>query len=358
MSDSVKVVKAALDDGGGGADGDIVLRGVIDAASLANLKVDSYQREILPMSKIKDLATALRTGKVPDIELGMRGGNYLEREGVFYLQDEVFIVDGLQRTSAAKELLKQGLIPRLGATVHFNTDFKSEQDMFRKLNVLGVKLSANVLLRNEREAFESVEMLYRLCRDSSFTLYNRVTWEQRMKRDHLVGGIRLLHTAIQQHIRFTELPSDKERRGNYAELASTFDKMMLKIGRNTVRENVKRYWEVLDECFNVRGVSYSTRAPHLNKGFLTTIARVFANHRNFWADSTFVCSAELRKKISTFKILDPYIASLCCSSGPSLKGLYSLIIEHIDSGKRKHRLIHFDKAETFVDDDEDNDEQP
>lgn len=345
MGDSIKVVKAALDDGG--PDGDIVLRGVIDPSSLANLKVDSYQREILPTSKIKDLAQALRTGKVPDIEIGMRGGNYMEREGNFYLQDECFIVDGLQRTSAARELLKHGLLPRLGATIHFNTDFKSEQDMFRKLNVLGVKLSANVLLRNERDAFPSIEMLYRLCHDSSFTLYNRVTWDQRMKRDHLIGGIRLLHTALHQHIRFTDLPTEAERRGNYTQLSSTFERMMQKIGRNTVRENVKRYWEILDECFNVRGVSYSTRAPHLNKGFLSTMARVFANHRNFWADSVFVCSADLRKKISTFKILDPYVASLCCSSGPSLKILYNLIVDHVNSGKRTKQLIHFDKAEVY-----------
>lgn len=344
MADSVKLIKAALDDAAGE---DIILRGVVDPASLANLKVDSYQREILPMSKIKDLAQALRTGSVPDIELGMRGGNYIERDGAFYLQDDVFVVDGLQRTSAARELMKQGLIPRLGATVHFNTDFKSEQEMFRKLNVLGVKLSANVLLRNERESYPAIEMLYRLTHDSSFTLYNRVTWDQRMKRDHLIGGIRLLHTAVHQHIRFTELPSNKERRGNYTDLSSTFNKMMEKIGRNTVRENIKRYWEVLDECFNVRGVSYSARAPHLNKGFLSTLARVFANHRNFWADSTFVCSTELRKKLHLFQVLDPYVSSLCCSSGPSLGILYNMIVEHVNSGKRTHRLISFDKAEKY-----------
>jgi hypothetical protein len=354
MSDSVKVIKAALDDAGGN---DIILRGVVDPASLSDLKIDTYQREILPMSKIKDLALALKTGSVPDIELGMRGGDFREREGNFYLQDSVYIIDGLQRRTAALELMKQGLIPRLGATVHFNTDFKSEQEMFRKLNVLGVKLSANVLLRNERETYPVIEMLIRLCHDSSFTLHDRVSWEQRMKRDQLIGGIRVLHTAVKQHSRF--LPSSmgtREHRGSYTQLADEFNKVMTKLGRNVVRENIKRFWEVLDGCFNVQSVVYSAHAPYLNKGFLSTLARVFADHRNFWADASFACSAELRKKLSLFPLQDPYVASLCSSSGPSLKILYQMIVDHINSGKRQHRLVRFDQAD-FVQGGSDDEEQ-
>ena len=350
MSDSIKVIKAALDDTEGN---DIVLRGVVDPASLADLRTDNYQREILPMSKIKDLAQALKTGSVPDIELGMRGGNYRERDGNFYLQDPTFIIDGLQRRTAALELIKQGLIPRLGATIHFNTDYKSEQEMFRKLNVLGVKLSANVLLRNERETYPVIEMLIRLCHDSSFTLHNRVSWEQRMKRDQLIGGIRILHTAVKQHARF--LPSSigvREHRGNYSELASEFNKVMERLGRNVIRENIKAFWEVVDQCFNVQSVVYSAHAPYLNKGFLSTLAAVFADHKNFWSDATFSCSADLRKKLSVFPLQDPYVASLCSSSGPSLKILYQMIVDHINSGKRQHRLSRFDQAD-FVQGDND-----
>lgn len=347
------MIKAALDDAGGE---DIILRGVIDPASFSNLKVDNYQREILPMSKIKDLAQALRTGRVPDIELGMRGGNFLEREGAFYLQDEVFIIDGLQRRTAAGELMKQGLVPRLGATIHFNTTYKSEQEMFRTLNVLGVKLSANVLLRNERETYPALEMLIRLCHDSSFILYNRVTWEQRMKRDHLIGAIRLLHTALHLHSRFQSVSSI--HRGSYTALSAEFNRVMEKLGRNTIRENIKRFWEVMDECFNVKSVVYSAHAPYLNKGFLSTMADVFADHRNFWADATFVCSSGLRKKLHTFAIHDPHVAALCSSSGPSLKSLYGFIVDHINSGKRQHRLVRFDTTEKIEQEEEESDEQP
>src|SRR3954452_16034050 len=116
--ESVKVLKAALDEDGA----DIILRGVIAPDSLHLLQVDDYQREILPFARIRDLVGALENGNVPDIVLGMRGGAYHDRDGVFYLQDPVFIIDGLQRTTAAKHLLmKGGREPRLGVKVHFNT---------------------------------------------------------------------------------------------------------------------------------------------------------------------------------------------------------------------------------------------
>ena len=73
-TESIKIINAALDEW----NGDILLRGVVDPSSLAHLKVDDYQREILPQSRIKELARAIKSGKVPDIELGMRGGSFLD----------------------------------------------------------------------------------------------------------------------------------------------------------------------------------------------------------------------------------------------------------------------------------------
>jgi hypothetical protein len=104
---SVKVINAALDEVNIQGDGNqIVLRGVLDNDSLDLLQVSEYQREILPQSKIMDLIDAMKTGRVPDVELGMRGGDYREKDGVFYLQDSVHIIDGLQRISAAKHMLR------------------------------------------------------------------------------------------------------------------------------------------------------------------------------------------------------------------------------------------------------------
>ena len=77
---SVKVINAALDEVKIDQVGSqIVLRGVLDNDSLDLLQVSEYQREILPQSKIMDLIGAMKTGRVPDIELGMRGGIIAKR---------------------------------------------------------------------------------------------------------------------------------------------------------------------------------------------------------------------------------------------------------------------------------------
>ena len=100
---------------------DIILRGVIDPQSLHLLQVADYQREVLPLAKISELVEAFMKGSVPDVDLGMRGERFFERSGSFYLQDDVFIVDGLQRVTAALHLIQMatGILPQLGAVVHF-----------------------------------------------------------------------------------------------------------------------------------------------------------------------------------------------------------------------------------------------
>jgi hypothetical protein len=336
-TESIKIINAALDEW----NGDILLRGVVDPSSLAHLKVDDYQREILPQSRIKELARAIKSGKVPDIELGMRGGSFLEREGSFYLQDSVWIIDGLQRRTAAMELIRAGVLPRLGATIHFNTTKEWEREQFRNLNVSRVKLSPNVLVRNERGKSQGVEMLYRLCNDSTFVLNNRVSWDQRMKREHLIGGLALLKISSQQHRRFGTGLSDN----GFSFLIDGYQRLYDRVGRNVLRENTKRFWEILDEAFNVRGVAYVVTAPHLKVGFLKTMARVFSDHKDFWADCNFVCNTDLRKKLATFPLMDPHIASLCASAGSSMRILYEMIVTHLNSGKRSRRLSRFDDVE-------------
>src|SRR3989344_3325912 len=145
---SIKVRHAALDE----FDGQIVLRGRIDPVSLGDLKVGPYQRELLPKSKIGDLKTAFKdpSGSVPDLDLGMRGGNFsidkkapTEHGEVLILHDPVFIIDGLQRTTAAKELLLEGCEARIGAMIHFGTTEEWEQKRFYTLNVARTRLSPN-----------------------------------------------------------------------------------------------------------------------------------------------------------------------------------------------------------------------
>jgi hypothetical protein len=344
MPDSIKMINAALDEEGS----EIILRGVIDPVSLQSLLVDDYQREILPSSRIRELVKGFDRGGVPDIELGMRGGSFIEREGNFYLQNQVYIIDGLQRRTAAVEFMRTGKIPRLGATVHFNTSAAWERERFRMLNVSRAKLSANVLLRNERAENPAIEMLFTLCKDSTFALHNRVSWQQNMRRDHLIGGNLLAKSAMALHRRFhANLMST-----DYRTSAEALKKLMAKVGRTVVRENIKRYWECLDACFDVRATAYAVSAPYLRGGFLQTLGSVFSYHRDFWADANLDVPREIQKKLATFPIRDPHISSLCSASGKSRAILYDLIVKHINSGKRSKKIARFDAVDTPEGDEE------
>src|ERR1700677_3610952 len=96
-SQVISLTSAALDEHAG----EIVLRGVLAPESLPLLKVADYQREILPGMRARNLESVLESGSsVPDITLGMRGGQFTEqKKGTFSLEDRVFIIDGLQRTN-------------------------------------------------------------------------------------------------------------------------------------------------------------------------------------------------------------------------------------------------------------------
>ena len=72
--------------------GSITLRGVIPSTSLCALKIDNYQREQLPMQTVSKLAEALKAGaKIPDITLGARTGDFVERAGTFTIKGDVYV---------------------------------------------------------------------------------------------------------------------------------------------------------------------------------------------------------------------------------------------------------------------------
>lgn len=333
--ESIKFVSAALDED---KEKNIVLRGVIEANSLSLLKVGPYQREILPLSKIKDLEEAFTEGSaVPDIDLGMRGGNFTEMNGAFYLQDETYIIDGLQRVTAAKKTIESGkVVPRLGGIVHFNTTEEWERNRFRILNTLHTKLSPNIMIRNMEKEYNIVELLHTLTKDKSFVLAEKVCWNQRMLRSsELISAFTFLKVASALHSKFGAVRPG----GSYREIIPSMEKLYVKLGRGTIRENIKTYWNVLDECFNIRFTVYKEMAPHLKASFLLAIANIFSDHAVFWKDAILFVPSILRKKIAQFPVLDPQIVQLSgTSGGVGSQMLYELILKHINKGKTTKRL--------------------
>jgi hypothetical protein len=275
----IKITKAALADSG---NNDIILRGVIDAASLASLKVGSYQRSVQPRNYVRNIMRGFENpGGVPGIEVGMRGHSFTQVEGAFFLHDPIYIIDGLQRRAAALEALKNGIQPKLGVIIHFDSHEPWERKRFALLNANRAKVSSSVLIRNLAAENSAIAMLKDLSLDSSFPLGNRVSWDQRMKRGHLIQGQMFLKAVAQLHRRLGHgLISSR-----HVEMSAGLEELMGRVGRTLLRDNIKQFWEIIDECFNVRGGEIGSAAPHLKRGFLSVLAPVLADHQNFCCNS-------------------------------------------------------------------------
>ncbi|RJQ14036.1 hypothetical protein C4553_01775 [Candidatus Parcubacteria bacterium] len=332
MRDSVKVVRAALSE----EKKDIILRGEVDPGSLHQLQTAPYQREVLPLAKINTLIEAFQKSTVPDIELGMRGGDFMERDGAFYLKNDVFIIDGLQRVTAAMRLMQLGTgkSPRLGCTVHFNTTEEWERDRFRILNTERTKLSPNILLRNLQHEFPVVSHLFSLTtRDRGFVMHGKISWSQRMKHGELITALTFCKAvgALHSHL-------GPGRGSKTDELARGLQKIMEVTGPNVLRENARTFSDILDQCWGIRIVTIREGAAYLRNTFLICLATLFSRHQDFWRDKRFFVERDLIRKIKLFPVTDPYIVNLASASGKAREILYQMLLNHVNSGKRTRRL--------------------
>ena len=342
MKESLKLTSAALDvftDAGGVER--FVLRGVLGLEGLDVLRTDKYQREVLSRSKINALARALESSSVPDIEIGMRGEKHRvhsanQPDEAWYMQDDLFIIDGLQRVTAAKQLRlqKPDLKFRRGAAIHFNTNFDWERARFRNLNLERAKISTNLVLRNLETDQPAIEMFIKLCKDQGFVLVDRVQWNQRQARSELISALTLCKVTGILHSRFGP------GRGNQCEeLAASLTKTMGVVGRTTMRDNVKTFFELIDECYGVRRITFADGATFLKTTFLVTLADVLTHHKDFWRGSRLFVEKDLRVKLSKFPIMsDPQVIQLASSGGASGQILFQILVNHINSGKRSKRL--------------------
>ncbi len=337
LYNGIKVCNGALDE----VSGNIVLRGVIVPLTLANLKVDTYQREERSVSDLSKMVVALRAGKqLPDIEIGIRGNDYSEREGVFYIANSCFIVDGLQRVTACKRLLAEDptAIVRLGAMLHFGTDLKWEKDRFKVLNGGDggrVPVSSNVLLRNSADESESVSALISMTHnDKEFALRGKVSWNQRKGRGELINALTVMKTVGTLHCHFG--PGRSQR---YYELIKSTDKTMNLVGPNIWRANVRAYFDFLDQGFGIRTIKYADLSPHIKFAFMRTLAQVFADHKSFWSETKLAIDPRDSQKMRAFPIGDPGVIGLINSGSGVNPMLYQKIVAHLNAGRRTTRMV-------------------
>jgi hypothetical protein len=338
VTKSVRIISGALDESPlrGGS---IILRGVVDPACLTSLKVDNYQREVLPTTARSSLIKGLKSGQpFPDIELGMRGQRYTTREGVHYLLDDVFIIDGLQRVNATMRFLEMepAAATRLGCVLHFDTDRTWERERFDVLNISRVRVSPNIILRNSREDYRITDLLYNLTTEATnFPLYNRVQWGQRMKREELITANQLLHTMARLHIHKGPLLG-----GNLRSTLQANDRLFELIGVNNLRNNLMAFYRLIDTAWGLTSVQIRELQPQLKGTFNFVLARLLSDHEDFWrnSDSSLFVDADFTRKFSTYPLRDPAYANLASSAGKAANILYSTLKDHINSGRRTGRL--------------------
>jgi hypothetical protein len=317
-----------------------ILRGEIDTSTLRHLLTDDYQREALPLSQLKSILSAYEKREmVPDIELGMRGMRVREKDGAFFLLDPTFIVDGLQRVSGAKfHLMNKPEIPlHIGAAIRLNTTKEWERDRFRILNSKRLKVASNILLRNMRENSRMIATLITLSKnDKSFALCNKVNWEQHKKRGDYISAMTLCRIVGTLHSH-----KSPGRSANVDDVVRQLDKAADVVGVNTMRENIRLFFETVDECWGIRHIKYSERAPQIRHTFLIVLAKLLSDGKDFWQGSEekkLYVTQPLRDKMRKFKLLEPYIEHLCGSGGKAGDELYKKFREHLDKGKRTRRL--------------------
>ena len=343
----VRLDQATLDDKGG----QIVAHGWLNLEALQNLRVGDYQREILEVAGRKSsIRDAVKNDvRLPDIMLGMRGQKYTSRGGAMLLENDVFIIDGLQRVAALRKHAvdnpEEAAKVRIGAEVRFDTTRDTEETLFTILNVKRRAMSPSVILRNKRNHSDGVAILYGLSmNDKNFALYGKVCWDQEMHRGELTTAVSFAKACITL-LRHTA-PGGRQI-SNSGSLPKTLDAMANANGLHNFRANIMAFYEILDEAWGLRGIKYSDRATHTRVNFMIQLAAVFSDHEEFWDVNKLVLDASQKSKLKSFPIEEPTIIRLAGAGSAAGMLLYRHIIDHFNKGRQASRHLTLRRMDDY-----------
>jgi len=195
-----------------------------------------------------------------------------------------------------------------------------------------LRLSPNILLRNQAADCASLRFLYDLCFNEAFVLSRRVCWSQNMRRtQELLTALTYLKASMRLHSRF-----GPGRYSGVSQLWQALPSMMDKVGSEPMVENIKTFFGLLDNAWGVKHVLYRDRATHLKPGFLFALADALSDCPSFWNGSRLLIDRDSQKKIARFPVGDPGVKTMACAQ--SSAGLLGrLMLDHINSGKRAQR---------------------
>lgn len=368
--DSIRLINSGMTEVGG----EIVATGFLDAEGLGQLKVGDYQREVLKSTGVKNtkrtgLQMAVARGaRLPTIVLGMRGQKFRSSGPDMLLYDDVYIVDGLQRTFALKSHAEDH--PEAAHTImqpveiRFDTSYEIEKELFQTLNLKRTPMSPNIILRNGRDTNKAILTLYGLSTsDSTSPLFDRVQWTQRRGRSELLTALAVARVIddLHKHVKYPQkrvIGSGifvRQERNNGAGILGkmqTLDRRSQAVGLKMFRENVIEYFEAIDVAFGLRKIEYGELATHLRGNFLLCVAQLFSEHEDFWQGNQLVVPTAHKKKLAAFAIDDPNVQKLAGGSNTTKVILYSLLVEHMNKGMKKNHLRARRVAMTDLEEDE------
>lgn len=332
----VRIINGALDESDDSSSA-LILNGRIDPSTLHFLKVDNeYQRAL---GERADIFNALKDGHVvPNIEIGVRGQEFTTEGDDFIIQSPAYIIDGWQRVGNARRLLQ--IIPhhpiRIFASVHFGTSLEWERHRFTDLNKNVKRISPNLHLRNMRDTNEAILKLFIFSNnDRNFPLYKKVTWSQNAQRGELMSALTLAKAVRYLHSHRAGLGAN-----SVEEISNGLSRVLKLVTLPTFQRNVSTYLSLINECWPFAAIEYRAKAPQVKATFLNELSRMLSRHECFWEhnDNTLVISGDDRRKLAKFPINDPQVLQLAGSGGAARQILYTLLVDHMNSGRRTQRL--------------------
>jgi hypothetical protein len=325
---SIKILNAGLEEDSDTKE--IIIRGVVDQNDIRFIGMAWYQREQgFSENHINEIMAGLfQSGRVADITLGMRGHRVDSKGSTYTLQDKCFCIDGGQRLYAAAAAMKArpSLKLSIGAKIYLGTTEESENELFCKLGTTAVRISASLLMRNQKKKSVGCNLLVSLNRDQDFAMKERIAWDQVKTRNELMNGFTLARITGAMHAH----KGGALRCTKVAELITGLDGLAAMIGEDLMRQNIIRFFDAIDKCWNIRNLSggRDESRPHLRPEFLMTIATVMSRYPDFWNDTPcneFYCGDKFVKRLRGFKLAD-YVRP--ASTTPT-KALFHILRERL-----------------------------
>jgi hypothetical protein len=273
--------------------------GIMDPHDIDKLLTPAYQRGALPVTSLTAWETAFYEGEVPPLDLGSHKGRYIPREdGGATISGDVNLIDGLQRTRAARLVLGRGGEVWLPVVVYLKTTYAWELARFSILNAKRRQVSTNILLRNSQESNQALGALYKYTDGQVDTvLSGRVQWEQDPHKGNLLSAVSLVQVAARLHTHF----GVNLRNSKTEPLAWALDDVVAQVSPELFMANVDTFFQLIGKAAGIRTLK-KANVVQLRLGYMLSMAKLLAGHANFWDGQQLVLSREVVDALAEFRL--------------------------------------------------------